>query len=200
MRGLVFAFIIAGLFGCDNGLYSKSKTETPLRSEQNNNVSISRPDSTSIPDKQKQLEFNTSDKSIETNGNMALAVEMLNGNTNQSWDAIKKTSVESISKSPYSAMGKICSVSGRIYKTEELPPSFGLKGSWSEILMLADNPNSPLGVSTIDCICSGSVDKIRSGRAGTCSGYFIGTFESPNAMGGTVEAYVFIGYAKNNHR
>jgi len=200
MKVLFFIVMVGVLAGCDNGLYSKSKTETPAKSEQSNNAPISTPEAVSTPEQPKQANFNITDKSIESNGNVAIAAEVLNTKTDQSWDGIKKTSAESISKSPYSAIGKLYSISGRVYKTEELPPSKGLNGQWSEILMLADNPNSALGVSTIDCICSGSADKIKSGRGATCSGYFVGTYESQNAMGGAVEGYVFIGYAKNYHR
>lgn len=191
----ILPFIMAALLGCDNGLYSKPKTEVAVKTEQND--SNLKNQHTPADVQKKFPGFNTSEKDIVSNGNLAAAVELLGGNSGQPWDTIKKTTIESISKSPYSAMGKLYSISGKVYKVEELPPSLGLKGDWSEIIMLANNPNSALGASTIDCIYSGTVDKIKAGRTATCSGYFVGTFESQNAMGGMVESYVFVGYVKN---
>ncbi|MDA8428485.1 MAG: hypothetical protein M0T70_04445 [Geobacteraceae bacterium] len=173
---IVYAFIMMVMAGCDSSKGSAPASEPP------------------VP--KVQTEFSTSDKSILTNGNIEVASNRLLTASGDSWGAIKKTSLESISKSPYSNMGKLHKVSGEVYKVEELPPSMGLKGQWSEALMLAGNQNSPLGASSIDCVFHGSPDAIKSGRVATCTGYFIGTFDSANAMGGSVEALVFVGYAK----
>jgi hypothetical protein len=175
-RYIVYAILVMGLVGCDN-----SKGSAPIRES---------------PAPKIQTEFNTSEKSILTNGNIMIASNRLVASNGDSWNSIKKVSAESVSKSPYSNMGKLQKISGQVYKVEELPPSLGLKGQWSEAMMLAGNQNSPLGTSSIDCVYQGSPDLIKSGRVATCTGYFIGTFESENAMGGSVEALVFVGYAK----
>lgn len=175
-RYLLYVGVLICLAGCDQGGPAAGFATTPAQ--------------------KAQTVFNTSDKSIETNGNVLVAVDRLSGNSVDSWDAIAKTSAESISKSPYSALGKLHSISGKVFKVEEFPPTLGLSGQWSEVLMLADNQNSVTGVSTIDCIYSGPVDKIKSGDRATCSGYFIGTFDSQNALGGLVESYVFVGHVK----
>lgn len=65
------------------------------------------------------------------------------------------------------------------------------------MLLLTDNPNSPLGITTIDFIYNGDISKIKSGQIITCAGFFIGTFDSANAMGGRVEAVTMVG---NNAR
>ncbi len=173
---MVYAVMVMMMAGCDCSKGSAPASETP------------------VP--KAQTVFNTSDKSILTNGNIEVASNRLLTATGESWDSIKKSSIESISKSPYSNMGKLHKISGEVYKVEELPPSMGLKGQWSEALMLAGNQNSPLGASSIDCVFHGSPDAIKSGRIATCTGYFIGTFDSANAMGGSVESLVFVGYAK----
>jgi hypothetical protein len=141
--------------------------------------------------------FNTTDKSITSNGNLALAMEKINQmDMNQVWNDAQPTTAEVLTKSPYSAIGKLYKIKGQLYKIEELPPNNN-KGRWSEMLLLTDNPNSPLGVTTIDFIYNGDVSKIKSGQIITCAGFFIGTFDSANAMGGKVEAVTMIG---NNAR
>jgi len=137
--------------------------------------------------------FNTSDKSINTNGNVLVAVNKIDkmGNTSV-WDTADQASTETLTKSPYSAIGKLKKISGRVYKVEELPPG-DFQGRWSELLLLANNPNSPLGSTTVDFMYNGDISKVRSGQRMTCAGYFVGTFESENAMGGKVEAVVLVG-------
>jgi hypothetical protein len=141
--------------------------------------------------------FNTSDKNVSTNGNLEVGVEKITGmDINNVWNEAQIITAETITKSPYSAIGKLHKISGEVYKTEELPPD-KFKGRWSEILLLTKNPNSHLGVTTIDFLYNGDTSHIKSGKVITCAGYFVGTFESENAMGGKVEAITFVG---NNAR
>jgi len=143
-----------------------------------------------------QTSFNTTDKSITSNGNLTVAIEKINHmDMNQVWNDTQYTNAEILTKSPYSAIGKLQKIKGKLYKIEELPPDN--KGHWSEMLLLTDNPNSPLGVTTIDFMYNGNTSEIRSGQIITCVGFFIGTFESKNAMGGEVEAVTLVG---NNAR
>jgi hypothetical protein len=107
-------------------------------------------------------------------------------------DIAEVGTAEIITKSPYSALGKPYKIVGEIYKVEELPPG-RYEGRWSEILLLTPNPNSPHGVTTVDYIFNGDISKIRSGQRVVCAGYFVGTYDSPNAIGGTVEAIAFVG-------
>lgn len=137
--------------------------------------------------------FNTTDKSITSNGNIVVAMEKINQmDMNQTWNDALPTTAEVLTKSPYSAIGKLYKITGEVYKIEELPPGT-FKGHWAEILLLTNNPNSPLTVTTIDFIYNGNISKIQSGQIITCAGFFIGTFDSANAMGGKVEAVVFVG-------
>ena len=126
-----------------------------------------------------------------------VGVEKITGmDINNVWNEAQIITAETITKSPYSAIGKLHKISGEVYKTEELPPD-KFKGRWSEILLLTKNPNSHLGVTTIDFLYNGDTSHIKSGKVITCAGYFVGTFESENAMGGKVEAITFVG---NNAR
>lgn len=146
---------------------------------------------------QSQISFDTSNKLVSANGNIVVAVNKIhNMDINSVWNNSKSITAEALTKSPYSAIGNLYKIIGKVYKAEELPPGES-KGHWSEILLLTDNPNSPLGVTTIDFIYNGSILSIKSGQILTCAGFFVGTFESENAMGGKVEAVTFVG---NNAR
>jgi len=137
--------------------------------------------------------FNTSDKMVTVNGNIAIAVGKINKLRQASvWDKSVSVSIEKITTSPYDYLGKMIRVTGELYKIEQLPPD-QYPGQWSELLLLAQNPNSPMGSITIDYIYQGDISKIRSGQKITCAGYYAGTFETKNAMGGDIEAVVFVG-------
>ena len=138
--------------------------------------------------------FNLKEKMVILNGNMPIAAMKLNG---QPAEAVGQQSQDikaaALTKNPYSSLGKLLKISGKIYRVEELPPDFGLPGHWSEISMLAPNRNAPLDTTNISFIFNGDVTDINSGHAITCAGYYIGNYESQNAMGGTLEALVIIG-------
>jgi hypothetical protein len=76
-----------------------------------------------------------------------------------------------------------------------MSPSLHLSGQWSEILLLANNPNSPLGSTTIDFIFNGDAQTIDSDAPLSIAGYFVGMYESENAMGGKVECIMMVGNA-----
>ena len=163
------------LFGCNNSQPQNAKQIDP-------------PQATHV------VSFNTSDKYIEKNGNLVVAINKV---LSESKDDLSRnaepSTPESITTSPYSYIGKVVSIRGKVYKIEELPPSNNLKGHWIEMLMAAPNPNSALGESTIDFICYNPPEKIKSGHIITCTGYFIGTFNSPNAVGGSIEVLSLVG-------
>ena len=137
--------------------------------------------------------FNTSDKSIITNDNIIVAAYKVQDSAGDLWADAEVVTASQLTKSPYSSIGKKCKITGKIFKVEELPPSLGLKGRWGELLLLVKNPNSPLGATTIDYIYEGDISKINSGQIVTCTGFFLGTNESENSMGGVVESIVFLG-------
>lgn len=176
MKYLIAITAIFLLFGCNN---PQAGTGQP---------------SQSTPAVAAPLEFNKSDKSIMSNNNLAVAVSKLAKETPDGMLSLADPiNISTITKSPYSLIGRICKITGRVYKIEELPPEAGRQGKWGEILLLVENPNSPLGATTIDYIYNGDISKINSGQVISCVGYFVGTYESENAMGGTVEAVSLVG-------
>lgn len=173
MIGMLIMVIV--LSGCDN---------KPSASTAQQNLV---PEQPTVPN-----EFNTSDKSIESNGNILVAFSKYKQMVDTGPIAEFMHASE-ITKSPYSNLGKMVMVKGRVYKVEELPPDPRLPGRMHEILILTNNSNSALGATTIDCLCIGDVSKVNSDQIATCGGYFVGTYDSPNAMGGTVEALTIVG-------
>ena len=140
------------------------------------------------------ISFNTSDKNVLTNGNFPVAADKLNEYTPEALSRMaQQIPVADITKKIYPTLGKAVKITGQVYKVEELPPDKELSGVWTEVLMLAKNPNSPMGSTTIDYLYKGDSSRINSGDIITCSGYLVGTYESPNALGGTVEAISFVG-------
>jgi hypothetical protein len=137
--------------------------------------------------------FDVVNKAVSLNCNLEVAIKKINQmGIHSIGDTATQTTAEAVTKSPYSALGKAVKLTGKVYKVEELPPG-DHPGHWSEILIITNNPNSPAGVTTVDFLFNGDISKIRSGQVITCSGYFVGTFLSTNAMGGHVEALAMVG-------
>jgi hypothetical protein len=80
-----------------------------------------------------------------------------------------------------------------VYKIEELPPNPSFPGKMTEVLLLADDKNSAVGATTIDCVCIGDTSHVKSNQPASCGGYFVGTYNTENAMGGTVEGLAVVG-------
>lgn len=138
--------------------------------------------------------FNMTDKDVQSNGNIAVAAEMLKASSpNEIWSRATSISVSDLSKKTASSVGQTWKVSGEVYKVEEVAASTGLAGKWTEVLLLAQNPNSPVGSTTIDFLYNGDSSEVNSGDSITIAGYLAGSYESQNAMGGTVEALAFVG-------
>lgn len=190
-------FVFLSLMNLAKNQESGYSSKTLRNSEQNYTEST--------PIKQND-EFNIQDKNIFSNGNFAVAIERIAKITPQElFNKGITVSASSITKSPYSNIGRICKLTGQVYKIEELPPKPNMPGQWSEILMLVNNPNSNLGQSTVDFIYQGDISEINSGKWITACGYFIGTYESENSLGGKVEALSLLGnvyaefYYNNNY-
>jgi hypothetical protein len=143
---------------------------------------------------QPKPEFNSTDKNVVSNGNLPVAADKLKGFSPEAlWGQAKQMPVSDITKKIYKSIGKLWKVKGEVYKVEELPPSFGLSGIWTEILLGAENPNTLVGLTTIDFIYKGDSSNANSGDVIVCAGYLIGTYETQNTMGGTVEEVVLVG-------
>ncbi len=150
--------------------------------------------------KNKKFTFSRDNKDAATNGNIQTAMHMFNwvkesgGTFDAASIGIEKGGVDEISKKVYSCIGKLYTVRGRVFKVEELPP--GPKGTntdWGDVLMLVPNSNSPLGASTVEFLYAGDITQIKSQGVYEATGYFVGTYESQNALGGKVEGLLFVG-------
>jgi hypothetical protein len=182
---MVLLIIVGCLFGMvfTAGIISDSRTSNQ-RAETNNKEAAA---------VSENISFDVSNKVVPINGNIAVAVQKIHSAGSRSvWDSSEAITAEALTKSPYSSIGKLRKLTGKVYKVEELPPG-DFSGHWSELLLLTRNPNSPLGTTTINFIYNGDISNIRSGQIMTCAGYFAGSFESENAMGGKVEAVVLVG-------
>jgi hypothetical protein len=148
------------------------------------------------PDVVPEPQFTTNDKSVKSNGNILIAARIVNETkANGTLNGSQKVPLQQLMLKPYSYLGKLVSLSGRIYKIEQLPPDRGLPGDWYEILLIGENPNSPLGMTTIDCMYKGDASSLKPKSIMEFSGYFVGTADSPNSVGGRVEAVMLIGNA-----
>jgi hypothetical protein len=142
------------------------------------------------PLKTQRAEFDTTDKSFLENGNLAVAVQKLQAGAAKT---VEKTSIEDVTKNPYTALGKVCQFTGQAYKVEALPPNLDMQGTWTDILILVPNENSPYGATTVEYMCKGDATSVNAGDQITFSGYFLGVGESQNAMGGKVEQLMLAG-------
>jgi hypothetical protein len=140
--------------------------------------------------------FDTSNKSCLINGNMPKAIEKISRtSSDETWQSATDASALNITKDHYSYIGKVFSITGTVYKIERLPQTPARKGNWSEILMSAQNRNSPAGVTTIDVLFNGDISNINPKSRIKVAGYYIGTVESMNLLGGSVECLVFVANA-----
>ncbi len=178
-------FFCLSLFfaGCDNG----TKAEPQKKASQVEDPQVAH-----------QTTFNTTDKSFKTNGNALLAFEKIQSGDIKLEKQAVSISAAALTKTPYSTLGKLVKIKGDVIKVEEIPLAPGMTGSWAEILLLSQNQNNPLGQSTIDFLYYGDISNINAGDTLWCTGYFVGTYESQNAMGGMVEGLAFIGNKVNS--
>lgn len=184
VKAIIYVVVFFGLalvvffFGNNKGQGLQNNNNQPIQSaKQINNIA----------------EFNTSDKSVEINGNILVAMAKTSGISRTSSDVFEKKNASELTKSPYSSIGKLIKIKGKVFKVEELQRNPDMPGNWAEILVLAPNKNSAIEVSTISFLYDGDISSINSGDIITCSGYFAGTYQSQNAMGGTVEGLAVVG-------
>jgi hypothetical protein len=170
----------------------------PLYCNQSESKSNGKTDSDGL--KKQTFQFNVNDKNALSNGNIQTAVAMydwISANSKTPDSAIYPDSITRlpiITKQPYSAIGKLFRVRGKIYKIEQMQP--GTTGSamvWTDILLSAPDKNNALGSSSIEFLYNGNVSDIDNKDIIDLFGYFCGTFESANAMGGTVQCLSFVG-------
>ncbi|MGA2400636.1 MAG: hypothetical protein ABSG91_02885 [Syntrophobacteraceae bacterium] len=202
-RTLLAVYIIAG------GLFLWAHKESPkpaapqipppaapqippaISAPQNKQPAAPAPPKTDLP-----LKFVTNEKSVRLNGNLRIAIDRLKEvSPNSIWAAAQDSPPSKITSRPFSFLGSLVKLSGQIYKIEQLPSDDVFRGNWYEILISTPNTNDPLGMTTIELLYKGDASRISSRSNLTCAGYFVGTSDFRNAVGGQVEALVIVGNA-----
>lgn len=121
--------------------------------------------------------FNVSDKSFDSNGNLQIAFNLLRGSDpSATWKASENRTVVDITRSPYSSLGKLIKLTGKLSEVEELPPALMSELGWYSLLVMAPNPNNALGGTLVELIYHGDALKIPPQSIISFAGYFVGTF------------------------
>jgi hypothetical protein len=137
--------------------------------------------------------FNTVEKSVTKNGNLQVAISKITSLSPEAlWRAASFLPIEQITKNPYSSMGRLCKISGVVDEIQEMPPDKIMSGRCSDILIMVKNRNASLGMSGIEIFYAGDPRDINPETTITFAGYYIGTIQTHNLMGGIVENLVFV--------
>ena len=132
---------------------------------------------------------------------VATALVMLTSSTpSETWEHAKRLSVSEISKKRYSLEGQLVKLSGVVYQIQQQPPFESIQGDWYEMLLMADNPNSALGLTTVDLVYVGDASKVEPKTKISFAGYFVGFQEGENAVGGKVESLIVVSNAISTTR
>ena len=67
-----------------------------------------------------------------------------------------------------------------------------LPGKWSLIDVRVKNKNAPFGIMSVGIIFNGGPDEIDPDMRIAFAGYFVGTMEVQNLMGGNVDCPIFV--------
>ncbi len=146
---------------------------------------------------QRQESFNTSDASIQSNGNLAVAMRKIQDSTPSStWHNARRVPVSEISKNPYAYIGQLVRATGDVYTVQSVSPSLG---NWTDVMIAVESSNSLAGVSTVEFLYNGSSSRLEPQSIITCAGYFIGTAISKNAFNADVEAIEIVGNSINGN-
>ncbi len=137
------------------------------------------------------LEWNTKDVNVESNGNLPIAVTLLN---NDSDIKSKAESVDpaAVMKAPWKYYGKIIKFTGVVGIAQEYPPGSDISDAvgGSEVGELVITTED---MTFIDYLHIGSTGEANVGDSVTIYGYPIGIVEVENKLGGTTQELCVIG-------
>lgn len=174
-RRVAFVFaLVTALAGCSSQQGSNTQTEGGPAPAKEDRV----------------LSWTTNNKNAVENGNMQVAIALLS--TSNALEKAEKTTAATLTKRIYACIGQPWKLSGEVYKVEELPPGT-FEGNWTDVLMLSQNPNSPAGVTTVEFVYRGDSSQVNAGETIEACGFLLGSYESQNALGGTVEGLMLAG-------
>lgn len=150
---------------------------------------------------QESFSFNKDIKETEINGNINNALNIceyygINGKMPIDFEVDTNviTDASYITKKPYSLLGKMLTIKGKIVKIEQISKNI-TNGNlqWNSILVRVKDINNPLEFTTIDYWCATNIDSINNKDIVKISGFFTGTYTSTNAFGGSIEALHLVG-------
>jgi len=194
---LLFVLIwVATLYGCNqqNGKVTQNQQEQQQLSTQD------QPEQTTDDQQAEQpSDFNNTDTSVASNGNVLVAVQGLESlSPSEVWKNSSAVTPAKLIKSPYTMMGQLVKLTGSVYNIRETSPTKIPSGHWTELLMIVGNVNSLFGATSVDFTYKGDVRGVHSGTTITCAGYFVGTYNSKNAQDSTIECLSIVGNVFKN--
>lgn len=135
-------------------------------------------------------EFNTQDVKVTSNGNLAVAFEIIKSlqaeGTKLSDPETK--SVYEISAKPFDYLGKVVQLRGEVYRKEQISPEkYG-------ITMLSKNSNSALGTTNVYVVLAEDPSNVRIDSYVTVTGYYVGQTSSTNLQGGSLTVETVVGH------
>jgi len=150
------------------------------------------PTHTPIPTSKIEIIWNKSDLNITTNGNLALAVNLLKNNPGNKSE-VEKGDAALIMKAPWDYYGKMISLSGAVSSAEDYPPGSDFSkllesDKTAEIVLIADD-----GYTIIDMFLRTSSGTLKTGDYVTVFGYPVGRMEIENRIGGSFTHLILVG-------
>lgn len=140
------------------------------------------------------VQWNTRDLDIATNGNILVAGKILAGMDDEKFQSrITQVFVGSVNKSPWKYYGQVIAFPGEVAVIQEYPPQSDISnwiangGECAEIVLVTNE-----GV-IVDALVIGSTGNINVGDYITVNGFPVGKVDAPNQLGGTTNELVVVG-------
>jgi len=135
-------------------------------------------------------EFNTEDISVASNGNLAVAFEIIKSMKAEGTKLSdpESNSVYEISTKPFNYLGKVVQLRGEVYRKEQLSPEK------YAITMLSKNNNAPLGTTNVVVVLADDPANVRIDSYVTVTGYYVGQTSSNNLQGGSLTIETVVGH------
>lgn len=139
----------------------------------------------------KQSTWNTNDVDAESNGNITVAVELLNNGSDIKIMA-EDASPAAVMKTPWKYYGKIVKLTGEVGIAQDYPPGSDISknfggGEVGELVLINDDS------TIIDYLSVGSTGDINVGDYVTIYGYPVGLVEVDNNLGGKTTQLFIVG-------
>jgi len=176
--GTVFIGYIIFISCSQNSTNNENKINNQIKEDVNN----------------KNRNFKLQQLDIDSNGNRRLAnLKVVDMTIDSIINNAENVSIVELTKSPYNYLGKIIKVHGLVRVIEQMPPDSIILGTWHTILIACENPNSIGRITTLCVDYKGKTVNVNPDDYADVAGYFVGTYETTNLMGGVGTAYLMVG-------